>query len=180
MKKIMILASILVAGCSTGQPPIDISSKPANYKRQGGFDSKNYKGDVQITVRSYNLVVPEGKSKAVAQEFAGSTCKLSGAGFSNSFATPSIVRMPSFGKSTRPANATCTYQGRQKTVKIEPFNATLAAIEAKADANGAAVGGLVGLLVADISSSVRKSNRDEANDQYSYQDVAVQFGMKDN
>lgn len=178
MKKLMILASILVAGCSTAQPPIDISSKPASYKRQGGFDSKNYKGDVQITVRSYDLVVPEGKSKAVAKEIAGSTCKLSGTGFSNTFSTPSIVKMPSFGKSTKPANATCTYEGQQKTVKIEPFNATLAAIAAKADANGAAVGGLVGLLVSDISSSVRKSNRDASNDQYSYQNVAVQFGER--
>ncbi|MEM9844854.1 MAG: hypothetical protein AAF965_08650 [Pseudomonadota bacterium] len=173
MKKFLIVGCVALAGCAT--PPLEIKGGPVNYSKQSGFASSTHKGDVFVPVRTYARVKEAGKANPVAKEFAGASCQLAGPGYRSAFASPAILKMPSFGPTSKPAEVTCRVKGQEAAQAARPFNATLALIEAKAANNGNAVGGLVGLLVTDISYQIRQSNRDPAKDQYSYQPINVNF-----
>lgn len=173
MKTLLIMACMALAGCAA--PPLEIKGGPVSYSKQTGFASSTYKGDVVVPARTYALVKEAGKTNPVAKEIAGASCQLAGPGYRSAFVTPALLKMPSFGPTSKSANVTCRIKGQEAVGTAQPFNFSLALIDAKATNNGDAVGGLVGLLVADISYQIRESSRDPSKDQYSYREINIAF-----
>ncbi|KIC11839.1 hypothetical protein RA19_04160 [Leisingera sp. ANG-M1] len=101
-------------------------------------------------------------------------CKLQGQGFNSAFTTPAVVIAPEIGAKAQVASVTCSYNEEAKTKVLEPYNKTVADINA--NANAAAVNhGLLGALVGSIAAGVQTSRRDPSKDIYAYHSSSVVF-----
>ncbi len=176
MYKALIVLCMFLAGCSV-TPRTEITEKPVAYAKKQNFDHSSYQEDTQITARAYTHVKVEGKKKLVATEVSGVPCRLSGAGYSSKFTTPSYIILPSFGATSKPVTVSCTLEGETVGVSKKPYNATVAALKAEAQATGNAVGGILGVFVSAFSADIKQKKRDPSKDKYAYLDVTVNFGI---
>ncbi|MQQ08782.1 hypothetical protein GFB49_09980 [Epibacterium sp. SM1979] len=145
-------------GTTIEQPPIEYQTSKALQARSS----------TAFTMRTHT------RETGVRKEITGVPCEFTGQGFKSNFTTPAIVKAPELGGRTQVASVSCVYNGETKHVVLEPYNKTLADINASSNSSAAA-SGLVGAFIGSISAGIQKSRRDPSEDVYAYRDSSVVF-----
>lgn len=156
-----LVALFALAACET---PFQVEQAPVPYMT---LKPLNEVGTSSFMVRAVNT------SSGRAKEMSGIACTFAGDGFVSSFTVPAVVVSPNMGPRTPPAAVKCVFDGRTKTVPLQPVNKTLTQIGSSV-ATGAAAG-TVGVLVGGAVAAVQSLARDEQNDVFGYPDVTVTF-----
>ena len=156
-----LLITAALAGCTA---PYEINQPPVSYT---ATEPLYELGKTSFTVRAVNAT--EGRS----HEMSGIPCRFEGEGFYSTFTVPAVVIAPDMSRRTPPASVTCTFDGRSKTVVVEPRNDTLNEISKSVEAGATA--GAVGVIVGGTVAAVQSVTRDESRDVYGYPDVEVVF-----
>ena len=161
---IILLFPLSLTGCaSTEIPEIAITKPPINVTKTSGFKSKGITG---YYTTAFHVVANPIKDKKSRSEVAAD-CRLEGDGFVINLRTPRQVKLPTYGKNTKPISGTCSYNGITKKVSMSPENISGLKRSTTAWAVGMGLGGAVyGETLKNISKSYRQG------DQIGYQSNA--------
>ena len=160
-----VLSSLTLAACTSA---MDVPPEPFEYTPT-----------TRLTPKSETVLLfrTNTKETGTKKEIGSIPCSLAGKGFKSRFTTPALVKTPEFGPDTKPVSVTCTYKKEKRSVKIAPYNRTLAELQQN-KRNAAAGNGLIGLLVASAVVGYRKGARDPSKDVYGYAPSELTFGEK--
>jgi len=166
---LILLAIATIAGCTER---MEIAQAPVEVQRNTNFVSENYVGNDTATFRSYFAKNEETGEKR--SEFSGAACQIKGPGYAARFTTPAIVNLPDYDFYSQPVTGSCTTGETLRPVILTPYNETIRARNAATNAQ-ASQGGLLGMMAVALVSGVANAVNDPTNDDWDYDDVAVEF-----
>lgn len=155
MKKVVTFCiALLLSACGTEQVPI--TQAPKDVIRTSGFVTKGLAGPQDIAIRAYQKT---GEKNKIA-EVKGAKCKIKGRGYYATVTTPSVVRIPLYGKASPSFSVYCQTTTSGGVASGSVFNVTLANRQHSVS-NAGANGGLIGaLLLGAIASGMKEKEGD--------------------
>jgi hypothetical protein len=119
-------------------------------------------------------IISTAKGSSDDKEVLGVRCTVKGTGFTASFITPALIKMPTYVGTADPVTISCKMDKETKDREVKPINMTLARMN-QASVSG---GGLLGVALGAAMKGIAKASRDPLKDEFEYPTSAhVVFGQ---